>query len=406
MAFIASALLALVLAAVAHAAGDNAHGVALATPFILPGDPDKTLNCCIAPWSITWFDQNAQIGECCAVGQSWTGNQTTLEGGCCDKGQDWSQDKASGLGGCCAPSLTFVGDRTTKTGGCCSAGMVWLNGKCVQSPPRPTCQDLADPVCGDGDDLGIQYGHCYILKFTDGTQLGSNQEGPAYSKDGYYKDIPFKVCRNTADCALGEPVPTDGTFVLQDQMGRPQDTKGSVGWVDNGAGGTHIKYNTNATKAGVFEGIPACSGGKCFIRLRRIGATCPMDKHGLTFWPNARVSIMMSFTETACSGPDAPFVPVTAANPAGLRSAFRAPGPALTGSNANLRAPVSQQASASLAMSATPARGSAAAGTVTAARGEVSATDAAATAVESAPAVSDDAVSATAPTLPRRHARA
>ncbi|KDQ32897.1 hypothetical protein PLEOSDRAFT_164788 [Pleurotus ostreatus PC15] len=369
MTFTGSVLLAFVFAAVVHAAGDKAQAKALgnskdaaqacfgdATPFFLPGDPDKVSNCCIAPRSITWFDQTAQIGECCSPGQTWTGNQTTLEGGCCDGGQNWSQDKASGLGGCCAPSLVFVGDRATKTGGCCTAGMSWLNGKCAQPPPRPTCQDLADPVCGDTDDLGIQYGHCYILKFPDGTQLGSNHDGPAYAKDGFFKDIPFKVCRSTTDCALGEAVPTDGQFLLQDQMGRPENAKGTIGWVDNGAGGTHIKFNTNAAQAGVFEGIPACSGGKCFIRLRRIGATCPMPDHGLTFWPNPKVSMMISFTETACSGPDAPFVPVTSANPAGLLNAFRAPRPSRVGSNASPAAPVLQQASSSLVASATSAR--------------------------------------------------
>ncbi|KAF4579685.1 hypothetical protein EYR36_001504 [Pleurotus pulmonarius] len=346
MAFTARVLLAFVLAAVtANAAVDKAQGVAIghskdaaqacfgdATPFLLPGDPDKTVNCCIAPWSVTWFDQNAQIGECCSPGQSWSGNQTTLVGGCCDKGQGWSQDKASGLGGCCAPSMVFVGDKATKTGGCCTAGMIWLNGKCAPPPPRPTCKDLADPVCGDDDDLGIQYGHCYILKFTDGTQLGADHAAPTYSKDGFFKDIPFKVCRSVNDCSLGEAVPSDGTFVLQDQMGRPEDPTGAVGWVDNGAGGTHIKFNTNGAQAGVFKGIAACSGGKCFIRLGGgptgnggIGPTCPVPDHGLTFWPNPKATMMISFTETACSGPDAPFVPLNAANPAqGLLSAFGA----------------------------------------------------------------------------------
>ncbi|KAF4607801.1 hypothetical protein EYR40_000136 [Pleurotus pulmonarius] len=319
MAFTARVLLAFVLAAVtANAAVDKAQGVAIghskdaaqacfgdATPFLLP---------------------------CCSPGQSWSGNQTTLVGGCCDKGQGWSQDKASGLGGCCAPSMVFVGDKATKTGGCCTAGMIWLNGKCAPPPPRPTCKDLADPVCGDDDDLGIQYGHCYILKFTDGTQLGADHAAPTYSKDGFFKDIPFKVCRSVNDCSLGEAVPSDGTFVLQDQMGRPEDPTGAVGWVDNGAGGTHIKFNTNGAQAGVFKGIAACSGGKCFIRLGGgptgnggIGPTCPVPDHGLTFWPNPKATMMISFTETACSGPDAPFVPLNAANPAqGLLSAFGA----------------------------------------------------------------------------------
>ncbi|KAF7439791.1 hypothetical protein PC9H_000127 [Pleurotus ostreatus] len=351
MAFIARVLLAFVLAAVtANAAVDKAQGVAIghskdaaqacfgdATPFLLP---------------------------CCSPGQSWSGNQTTLVGGCCDRGQGWSQDKASGLGGCCAPSLVFVGDKATKTGGCCTAGMIWLNGKCAPPPPRPTCKDLADPVCGDEDDLGIQYGHCYILKFADGTQLGADHAAPTYSKDGFFKDIPFKVCRSTTDCALAEAVPTDGTFLLQDQMGRPEDATGAVGWVDNGAGGTHIKFNTNGAQAGVFKGVPACSGGKCFIRLGggptgngSIGPTCPVPEHGLTFWPNPKATMLISFTETACSGPDAPFVPLNAANPAqGLLSAFGA-------SRSRPAVAISQRPSSSLVASAAIGRVTATAAT-------------------------------------------
>ncbi|KAF9495164.1 hypothetical protein BDN71DRAFT_1431116 [Pleurotus eryngii] len=344
MAFIARVLLAFVLAAVtANGAVDKAQGIAIghskdaaqacfgdATPFLLPGDPDKTVNCCIAPWSVTWFDQNAQIGECCAPGQSWSGNRTTLVGGCCDRGQDWSQDKSSGLGGCCAPTMVFVGDKTTKTGGCCTAGMIWLNGKCALAPPRPTCKDLADPVCGDEDDLGIQYSHCYILKFADGTHLGADHAAPTYSKDGFFG------------------------WILQ---GHPLQ-------MDNGAGGTHIKFNTNGAQAGVFKGTAACSGGKCFIRLRGgptgnggIGPTCPVPDHGLTFWPNPKATMMISFTETACSGPDAPFVPINAANPAqGLLSAFGA-------SRSRPAVAVSQRPSSSLIASAASSRVAATAAT-------------------------------------------
>ncbi|KDQ32624.1 hypothetical protein PLEOSDRAFT_153695 [Pleurotus ostreatus PC15] len=116
-----------------------------------------------------------------------------------------------------------------------------------------------------------------------------------------------------------------------------------------------------------------------------------MPNYGLTFWPNTKVSMMSSFTETACSGPDGPFVPVAAANPAGLLNAYRAPRPSRGGSSANLAAPVSQQASPSLVTSAAPAR--------------VSAIEAAATAVGSTPqpAGSADVI---APPLPRLDARA
>ncbi|KAJ8502523.1 hypothetical protein ONZ45_g11676 [Pleurotus djamor] len=331
MAFVSASLITLVFAVVAHAAGDKAHTKATAetkavgdvcfgegnTPFFQPNETVES--CCPPPFGITWFDETKRIGECCPAGQKWSGDQATVVGGCCSTGQSWSQDKASGLGGCCAPGFSFKGDKASKTGDCCAAGLVWLNGKCAQPPPRPTCKDLADPVCASDTDLGIKYGHCYVLKFSDGTQLGGDHDSPTYSKNGFFRDIPFKVCKTTTDCSLGDAVPTDGSWFLQDQMGRPQDTAGTVGWVDNGFNGTHIKFNTNAAQAGLFKGTPVCSGGKCFLKLRGgptgnggIGATCPMETHGLTFWPNPKVTLDVSFTETACSGPDAPFAPAGA----------------------------------------------------------------------------------------------
>ncbi|KAJ8523381.1 hypothetical protein ONZ45_g152 [Pleurotus djamor] len=344
MAFLTVALVALAFTAAAQAAGDKAQNKAAAvtkavgdicfgegnTPFFQPVmlDLNETVeSCCPPPLGITWFDEAKRIGECCPPGQKWSGDQATVVGGCCATEKAWSQDKVSGLGGCCAPGLSFKGDKASKKGDCCAAGLIWLNGKCAPPPPRPTCKDLADPVCASDTDLGIKYGHCYVLKFSDGTQLGGDHAAPTYSKNGFFRDIPFKVCKTTTDCSLGDAVPTDGSWFLQDQMGRPQDAAGTVGWIDNGFNGTHIKFNTNAAQAGLFKGTPVCSDGKCFLKLRGgptgnggIGATCPVDTHGITFWPNSKVTLDISFTETACSGPDAPFAPVDAPT-AGLLAA-------------------------------------------------------------------------------------
>ncbi|KAF9495199.1 hypothetical protein BDN71DRAFT_894538 [Pleurotus eryngii] len=91
-------------------------------------------------------------------------------------------------------------------------------------------------------------------------KLGANHNDAAYAKDGLFKNIPFKVCRNTADCMLREPL-VGLTMALV----------------------VHTKFDANAAKVCIFEGVSACSGGKCFIRLKRIGATCPMPNRGLTF---------------------------------------------------------------------------------------------------------------------------
>ncbi|KAJ8523374.1 hypothetical protein ONZ45_g159 [Pleurotus djamor] len=317
MAFVTAALVALVFAAASQAAGDKAQNKAAAvtkavgdvcfgegnTPFFQPVmlDLNETVeSCCPPPLGITWFDEAKRIGECCPPGQKWSGDQATVVGGCCATEKAWSQDKVSGLGGCCAPGLSFKGDKASKKGDCCAA-------------------DLADPVCASDTDLGIKYGHCYVIKFADGGELGSDLGAPTYSKGGYFRHIPFKVCKTTTDCSLGDVVPTDGSWFLQDQIGRPQDTAGTVGWIDNGFNGTHIKFNTNPAQAGLFKGLPLCSNGKCFLKLSGgpsgnggIGPACPIETHGLTFWPNPKVTLDVSFTETACSGPDAPFAPVNA----------------------------------------------------------------------------------------------
>ncbi|KAJ8468938.1 hypothetical protein ONZ45_g17059 [Pleurotus djamor] len=307
--------LALALATASNAAVDKGQnkadkdvltvcvGILGATPFIRPGA--TTASCCVAPAKVTWFNEAKQIGECCSSGQSW------------------SEDKSSGLGACCASGLHFKGDKASNTGGCCAPGLTWLNGACAAKPPaRPTCKALAEPVCASDHDLGIKYGHCYILKFTDGTQLGADHDVNSYSKNGFFRDIPFKVCKSTTDCSVGDAVPTDGSWYLQDQVGRPRDAAGTLGWIDHGFNGTHIRYDVNPAIAGVFKGVPYCSEGKCFLKLGGgpqgtygFGATCPIETHGLSFYPNRKMSIPMSFTETACSGPDAPFVPIVTAAP-------------------------------------------------------------------------------------------
>jgi hypothetical protein len=63
--------------------------------------------------------------------------------------------------------------------------------------------------------------------------------------------------------------------------GRYNDPKGTKGWIDNAANGTHIGFTLDVKVTGVFEGIPTCGGGKYAIKLlggptkTPNGPTCP-----------------------------------------------------------------------------------------------------------------------------------
>jgi hypothetical protein len=169
------------------------------------------------------------------------------------------------------------------------------DGKCVQFPPGPCPSDRFHSrcsnrtVCGGGKSLGIKYGHCYILSFGDGQQLGSVRENTAYAKGGFFQDIPFKVCKLTDDCSPGKTVEMGESFYLSDQQGRYNDPKGTKGWIDNASGGAHIAFTLDAKSAGVFGGIPTCAGGKCAIKLlggptkSPNGPTCPAVTSGVSF---------------------------------------------------------------------------------------------------------------------------
>ncbi|KAJ8523327.1 hypothetical protein ONZ45_g164 [Pleurotus djamor] len=169
------------------------------------------------------------------------------------------------------------------------------------------------PVCGSNNDLGIRYGHCYILSFADGSQLGAQRDNPTYAKGGYLQDVPFKVCQTTSHCSQGV-VPRNGTFYLQDQVGRFDDPEGRLGWVDNGFGGTNMKFVVSPKKAGLFRGTPQCSRGGCSIKLqggytgqRGLSPTGPTANHGLTFRQNPRIGVTFRFIETSCANEYDPY---------------------------------------------------------------------------------------------------
>ncbi|KAJ8590494.1 hypothetical protein M405DRAFT_816233 [Rhizopogon salebrosus TDB-379] len=189
------------------------------------------------------------------------------------------------------------------------------HGKCIPlhgAPCKPHSRCTNHTVCGSGKSLGIKYGHCYILSFSDGQQLSTVRENTLYSKGGFFQDISFKVCKLTDDCSAGKTVEMGESFYLQDQQGRYNDPKGTKGWIDNASGGAHIGFTLDAKTAGVFEGIPTCGGGKCAIKL--LGGpnkspnapTCPVVNSGISFYANPKMHDPIRFSEVTCDDYEVP----------------------------------------------------------------------------------------------------
>lgn len=90
-----------------------------------------------------------------------------------------------------------------KQGACCKDGEVLFVGTCEKKKPPPpippipqpkpeqctppVCKGPCDltPVCGDENSLGVKYGSCYVLTFSDGQQLGRDRDDYEYRKNGY-----------------------------------------------------------------------------------------------------------------------------------------------------------------------------------------------------------------------------
>ncbi|KAH7906387.1 hypothetical protein BJ138DRAFT_981493, partial [Hygrophoropsis aurantiaca] len=151
-----------------------------------------------------------------------------------------------------------------------------------------SCECVNNPTCGKGNELGIKYGHCYIISFSDGQQLGSVRENAQYQKGGFFTDIPFKVCASTSNCAPGGFVQRGQTFSLQDQHGQYNDPKATKGWIDDSSNGGHMGFTTDASHAGKFSGTPTCSNGECAIKILgqpsggALGFACPAAQPGIT----------------------------------------------------------------------------------------------------------------------------
>ncbi|KAG1895659.1 uncharacterized protein F5891DRAFT_1193992 [Suillus fuscotomentosus] len=177
---------------------------------------------------------------------------------------------------------------------------------------EPSCRCTNYPVCGHGKYLGIKYGHCYILSFSDGEQLGIDRDHTDYKKNGFFVDIPFKVCNSTSDCSRGKEVEMGQSFSLQDQHGLYRDTQSTKGWINDASGGAHMEFTTDASHAGKFTGIPTCTGGECAIQMYggpsggALAYACPMPQPGLTFYGNPKVGQKLRFSEVSCDEYEVP----------------------------------------------------------------------------------------------------
>jgi hypothetical protein len=176
----------------------------------------------------------------------------------------------------------------------------------------PSCTCANPPVCGHGKYLGIKYGHCYILSFSDGEQLGIDRDHTDYKKNGFFVDIPFKVCSSTTDCSRGKEVEMGQVFSLQDQHGLYKDLLSTKGWINDATGGAHMEYTTDPNHAGKFTGIPSCAGGECALQLHgspgggALSYACPMPGPGLTLYGNPKVGQKLRFSEVSCDEYEVP----------------------------------------------------------------------------------------------------
>lgn len=279
----------------------------------------KEKKCCQDMSGLTWIDKPAQLAKCCAKDHAWTYDNggSSGRGGCCPVGFHMRN-------GTCVPRIPdppYHPDPPRP----CPVGTRLIDGQCIpiHSPSpqtcgnghggvEPSCMCTNFPVCGHVKYLGIKYGHCYILSFADGEQLGLDRDHTDYKKNGFFVDIPFKVCHSTAECSRGQEVEIGQSFSLQDQHGLYKDIHSTKGWIDDAFGGNHMKFTLDANHAGKFTGIPTCAGGECALQLYggptggALAFACPMPNPGLTFYGNPKVGQKLRFSEVTCDEYEVP----------------------------------------------------------------------------------------------------
>ncbi|OAX38014.1 hypothetical protein K503DRAFT_800785 [Rhizopogon vinicolor AM-OR11-026] len=272
--------------------------------------------CCREPTEdVTWIDKIAKSAKCCTKNHVWIFDKGVdpTQGACCTAGSYLENGQCTPLSDLtpsrvdCPPGLYMQDDKCVPVTG---PGPVQCGNGNGRVEPSSPCTSY--PVCGRGKYLGIKYGHCYILSFSDGLQLGTTRDNNQYVKGGFFNDIPFKVCNSTTDCSLGKTVEMGESFYLQDQQGRYNDPQGTKGWIDNAYNGAHIGFTLDANSAGTFGGVPTCAGGECAIQLLGgpnkggISPACPTATPGVSFYANPKIRDPVRFSEVTCDDYEVP----------------------------------------------------------------------------------------------------
>ncbi|EED17773.1 conserved hypothetical protein [Talaromyces stipitatus ATCC 10500] len=166
--------------------------------------------------------------------------------------------------GCCdiVSAQLFWVDILLGIGVCCPIGQVLEGFNCVTpSSGGSVCSGKA--VCANktGVDLGIKYGHCYVLLSLNNNYLG-HDNALKYVVMGENPGVVFRVCGDTTTCTTSadQYVPVNGTWYMQDQMGDPNGS--GFAWL-GGAGDLNIVNSTDQALA--MGGSSTCFGGNCAI---------------------------------------------------------------------------------------------------------------------------------------------
>lgn len=189
---------------------------------------------------------------------------------------------ATELPGCCDPLLDVMiwTDVALNVGICCPLGQILDGFDCVPQPPTPPATGVCSGkgVCANstGVDLGIQFGHCYVLKGLNGYWLG-HDSATKYITNGENPAVIFRVCGDTTSCttSVNDYVSANGTWYMQDQMGDPAGS--GWGWI-GGAGDLTIQ--DDGSNALVVGGSTSCWDGICSICITfppgGAAAPCPL----------------------------------------------------------------------------------------------------------------------------------
>ncbi|KAH8157992.1 hypothetical protein CIB48_g10259 [Xylaria polymorpha] len=183
---------------------------------------------------------------------------------------------------CCDASShsLFWTNKLLGLGICCLLGEILDGFSCAAPPPSPSAGVCSgESVCPktSGSDLGIKYGHCYVLQALSGLYLGHDYDAK-YEVQGENPGVVFRVCGDTTACntTVDAVVGANDTWWMQDQMGDPAST--GFGWL---GGGGDLSVQDSPDTALVVGGSSICFGGKCAVCIRfppgGAHAPCPLS---------------------------------------------------------------------------------------------------------------------------------